>query len=183
VNYDEFYKSNPNYFGKPFPELIDYFSRQTKKGKLLDVGCGQGRNAIPLAKMGYEVLAIDTSSAGIAQINRNDDIINLHLKAERREFQSLNDLTSFDFILLDGFFHFNEHDKRRDFEMMEKLKSQSAAKTKLVFCFADHNNSVERFEEFTYGYSTVFRKHLKYPYVDPVSEWIFETSYLLAVLQ
>ena len=45
--YDQYYQTQ-NLFGKPHPELIKFFSHEPQKGKILDLGCGQGRNAIPL---------------------------------------------------------------------------------------------------------------------------------------
>ena len=68
-SYDKYYQTE-SLFGEPYPELLDFFSSYPKRGKLLDLGCGQGRDAIPLARMGFEVTAIDSSSVGIAQMKQ-----------------------------------------------------------------------------------------------------------------
>ena len=51
VSYDKQYQTE-NLFGEPYSE----------RGRLLDLGCGQGRNAIPLAQLGYEVTGMDISN-------------------------------------------------------------------------------------------------------------------------
>jgi hypothetical protein len=38
--YNKYYLQE-NYFGDPYPELIDFFENYPTRGKLLDVGCGQ----------------------------------------------------------------------------------------------------------------------------------------------
>ena len=60
VEYDEYYQTE-NLFGAPYPELLTFYSAIKQKGKLLDLGCGQGRDAIALAKIGFEVTGIDYS--------------------------------------------------------------------------------------------------------------------------
>ena len=69
TTYDKLYKTK-NLFGKPYTELIDFFTDNPPIGKVLDLGCGQGRNAIPLAILGFEVVGIDISRVGIEQINQ-----------------------------------------------------------------------------------------------------------------
>ena len=56
--YDKHYQT-PNYFGEPYPELLSFFSKYKPKGHVLDLGCGQGRDAIAMARMGYKVTGVD----------------------------------------------------------------------------------------------------------------------------
>lgn len=42
-SYNDYYKKH-NYFGKPYPELIEYFKSQDKELTVLDLGCGQERD-------------------------------------------------------------------------------------------------------------------------------------------
>lgn len=67
-NYDSYYQTE-NLFGKPYPELIQFYTELGKIGRLLDLGCGQGRDAIPLARLGFDVIGIDQSKVGIGQMN------------------------------------------------------------------------------------------------------------------
>ena len=46
---------------------ITYFSSEWKAGKILDVGCGNGRNLLYFAKKGFEVYGIDFSKEMIKQ--------------------------------------------------------------------------------------------------------------------
>lgn len=52
ATYDKYYQTE-NLFGDPYPELIEFFANYPKKGKVLDLGCGQGRDAIAIAQLGY----------------------------------------------------------------------------------------------------------------------------------
>jgi 2-polyprenyl-3-methyl-5-hydroxy-6-metoxy-1,4-benzoquinol methylase len=79
-------------FGHPYQELQDYFNNCQIRGNLLDLGCGQGRDSLFLASIGYNVTAVDNSKVGIEQmINKAesqgfkidgivDDIKNIKLK-------------------------------------------------------------------------------------------------------
>ncbi|MGB6034960.1 MAG: class I SAM-dependent methyltransferase [Cryomorphaceae bacterium] len=183
MNYDEVYVANPAYFGKPFPEMINYFKRQGGRGKVLDVGCGQGRNAIPLAEMGYMVHAVDISRAAVSQLKARAETISPDLKVELKDFNSLTNLDHFDFILLDGFFHFYDHELAEEENNMRRLLANVHPDCKLVFCFADHGDSVSTFRQMTSELESIEDDQVRYAYVDPVSEWKFETNYFFAVLQ
>lgn len=59
---DGFVRAEPN------AVLLEYAARvQTRdRGRLLDIGCGAGRNAIPLARSGWRVLGVDLSTPMLA---------------------------------------------------------------------------------------------------------------------
>ena len=44
--FNEEYNKKQEFFGHPYQELQDYFNKQPKKGTLLDLGSGQGRDDI-----------------------------------------------------------------------------------------------------------------------------------------
>ena len=67
--FDEAYLANRSVYGAPYPAVIDYVGGRPA-GRLLDVGCGQGRNAVPLAARGHVVTAVDGSLVGVRQTVR-----------------------------------------------------------------------------------------------------------------
>lgn len=77
--WDRFYadrdKTVPFFRCIPDENLHAYVrDRKFRPGKILDIGCGTGRNAIYLAKYGFSVEAIDFSVASIAWAKENAKI-------------------------------------------------------------------------------------------------------------
>ena len=68
VKYDEYYSTQDHALGPAFKEVIAFFQNLELGQTVLDVGVGQGRDAIPLAQMGHRVIGIDLSSIGIEQL-------------------------------------------------------------------------------------------------------------------
>jgi tellurite methyltransferase len=63
---------DPFYYGlKPSEELV-LFLNETHPliGEALDLGCGEGRNSLLLARYGYHVHAVDSSSQGIQKLEK-----------------------------------------------------------------------------------------------------------------
>lgn len=63
---ERYARGNPNPDFHPDPLLKRYRWLLQGKGKALDVACGVGHNALFLASLGYEVVAVDGSLAGLA---------------------------------------------------------------------------------------------------------------------
>jgi tellurite methyltransferase len=68
--WNKIYKKRKFYWGlKPDPLLMKYLPR-IPKGKALDIGAGEGRNSIFLAKEGFEVEAIDIVKEGLKKCEK-----------------------------------------------------------------------------------------------------------------
>ncbi|PIE93700.1 SAM-dependent methyltransferase [Bacillus fungorum] len=68
--WNEFYmnrkKDVPFFENVPDENLVSYIQKKrVSKGKVLELGCGPGRNAIYLANEGFDVTAVDVSIEGI----------------------------------------------------------------------------------------------------------------------
>ena len=64
--YDKVYEGAPDFQTDPNRLLVDAIASR-KPGKALDVGMGQGRNTLFLAKHGWQVTGFDVSAAGLAK--------------------------------------------------------------------------------------------------------------------
>ncbi|MCM3733304.1 class I SAM-dependent methyltransferase [Fictibacillus nanhaiensis] len=64
--YEDRNKKIPFFVDAPDENLVNYLERGIiKPGRVLELGCGPGRNAIYLAELGFEVDAVDLSSEGL----------------------------------------------------------------------------------------------------------------------
>ena len=65
--------NDPFYYGlKPSKDLKAFLDDvDPPKGAALDLGCGEGRNSLLLARYGFHVYAVDTSSQGIQKLEKN----------------------------------------------------------------------------------------------------------------
>ena len=72
--------------GEEMDALIGQLGFST--GHILDLGCGPGRHALPLASQGYPVTAIDTSPSLLAELeSRRDELPIEIVRADMREFR------------------------------------------------------------------------------------------------
>ncbi|MEI6288340.1 MAG: methyltransferase domain-containing protein [bacterium] len=72
--YNNTYQKNPTLWGnKPSILLTMFEDRFLAGSNCLDLGCGQGRDALYLAKKGFNVTAIDSSDVAINQLKQKAD--------------------------------------------------------------------------------------------------------------
>lgn len=70
TDYDEAYRSTAAFFGEAPDPLLEQHAYVLDPGlEVLDVGCGQGRNALHMASRGLRVTAIDPSPVAIEQVS------------------------------------------------------------------------------------------------------------------
>lgn len=68
-SYDKSYSSHKAVFGeKPEKILVDFYTQIDNSAPILDIGAGQGRHSLFLARKGYAVEALEPSEVGIKQI-------------------------------------------------------------------------------------------------------------------
>lgn len=67
--YDSLYASTPEAFGNGEPvSMVTRIREYVDGGSILDIGGGQGRNALYLAQQGFDVTVMDLSSVGLSQL-------------------------------------------------------------------------------------------------------------------
>ena len=70
MNYDNIYKQNSHTWGDKPNKLLAMICDDLESGSyFLDLGCGQGRDSLFMAKNGFQVTAVDSSSEGINDLN------------------------------------------------------------------------------------------------------------------
>ncbi|QRN86167.1 methyltransferase domain-containing protein [Clostridia bacterium] len=145
VVYDKHYQ-NENYFGKPYSGLVDFFSNYEPKCRVLDLGCGQGRDSLVLARMGYQVTGVDISSVGISQMNRTAALENLAVRGIIGDVYTYRIDESYDMVLLDSMFHFYTKDRKKEKELLLRILSE--LKTDGVLCnFMQKGQEREKYYE------------------------------------
>lgn len=102
-NYDSTYQNDEAVFGSQQSHLLDKCAELIPDGaRVLDLGVGQGRNALPLARRGCEVLGIDTSQVSVDTVNRLAAEEDLPLSAQLHDFMLFEPDRSFDAVLCFG---------------------------------------------------------------------------------
>jgi len=96
-----FYDQTKSYFGdNPSDGLVDALEKyQIKPGKALDIGAGEGRNSLYLAKSGFSVCAVEPSVLGVEKIKERARESSLDLKVVNADYLSFESDDIYDFIL------------------------------------------------------------------------------------
>ena len=137
--YNKHYQTE-HLFGEPYPALVNFFSTMQKRGNLLDLGCGQGRDSIALAKLGYDVIGIDSAEVGINQLNRIARRDNLSLSGIVGDIYEFSNFKPYEFILLDNIFHFGKRERSKEIKFLEKIFIESISDTIITICLQKTGN-------------------------------------------
>ncbi|MCM1523952.1 MAG: methyltransferase domain-containing protein [Ruminococcus sp.] len=94
------FSDRPNATVTEFEPLINHPS------SVLDVGCGEGQNAVYLARQGHRVDAFDLSEHGIAKLKRRCESFNVHVNAFTANLTAYQFERCYDMVICFGTLHF-----------------------------------------------------------------------------
>lgn len=114
VDYDVHYRKGPGQCGAPFAAFVEFFETYPWTGaKVLDLGCGQGRDALLAAGFGHRVLGVDLSEIGVAQMRAEARARDLDVRGVVRDVLEFRSRERFDVVILDRVLHLLLGDAQR----------------------------------------------------------------------
>lgn len=119
-DYDKLYESTPQALGEPTQVFVDFFEKQSGAIlRVLDVGCGQGRDALFIARKGHRVVGVDLSPNGIRDLVSAAIKENLDIEGIAVDITAFAPEGEFDVILIDRTLHMLP--KKERLEVLERL--------------------------------------------------------------
>lgn len=125
--YEERYKSGRYYWGITPNDLAFEVLRAkypTKPLRLLEVGCGEGRDSVFFAKNGYEVTAFDLTKSGIEKAKRLADAHQVGVNFFQADMRQFRLEEEFDVIYSSGVIHIIPQELRT--EIFQNYKAHTA---------------------------------------------------------
>lgn len=183
VDYDKYYQAD-DLFGEPYPELLEYFARRSSKGKVLDIGCGQGRDALAIARMGYEVTGMDHSKVGLKQMSEKAAKEQLSITATEADIYAYPHWDQYEILLLNSFFHFGKREKQKETALLIDIIKAIKKEAELIICIQRIGKKVEQLTtiisevDLTERIKTI---DLEYQFVDQASNHSSITPYQIII--
>jgi cyclopropane fatty-acyl-phospholipid synthase-like methyltransferase len=134
AGFDLVYSKSEMAFGsEPEPELAKFIESSEHKGKALDLGCGDGRHALFLAKNGYNVTGVDISGVAIKKLERiaQSEKLNSTLKLHHSDVRDFDyPPEEFDFVAAVTLF---DHVPKKDLRPLFEKVAHSLKKDGVIF--------------------------------------------------
>ncbi len=106
TDYEKLYQSERHVLGAPTQEFVDFFDNYpVQHASVLDVGCGQGRDALHIGRLGHRVTGVDLSSTGIAQLLEDAKAENLQIAGVVADLCEYEPSGEYDVIVVDRTLH------------------------------------------------------------------------------
>jgi tellurite methyltransferase len=106
TDYEMVYRGAKQALGAPTKEFVKFFDALAESGlRVLDVGCGQGRDALFIARLGHSVVGVDLSPTGIRDLLADAVAEDLDVQAFVGDIRSFEPAAMYDVLLLDRTLH------------------------------------------------------------------------------
>lgn len=145
--FEKVYKKEKNLLwgSKPNPLTVNVAKLLPKNASVLDIGCGEGKDAIYLAKKGFCVTAVDISKTGIKKLKEQAKKEKVKLKPIVADLVNYKIDKKYNAIIALASIHFLEK------EQIKKLINKMKDKTKkgglnLIIVFRKGDASVKEFK-------------------------------------
>jgi len=144
TDYERFYRENPHGLGEPSREFIRFFERYDgAAAQVLDVGCGQGRDALFIARLGHAVTGIDISATGIRQMVADATAEGLMITGITADIRTHGWTGEFDVILIDRTLHMLAPDEQTS--VLARILAVAGPESHLLI--ADEKSNIPAFRE------------------------------------
>jgi tellurite methyltransferase len=137
--YDQRYEAEEYYWGKQPSAICDRIIEIIKpssnyRPKLLDLGCGEGRNAVYFAKHGFDVIALDASLPGLQKTERYAWEVGVNVKTIQADIVSYQLKDTYDVIFSTGTLQYLPPDvRKRHYQNYKTHTSLNGINTLSVF--------------------------------------------------
>lgn len=137
--YDEKYAGEAYYWGKKPSRMCDRvleFVRPSGgfRPTLLDLGCGEGRNAVYFARLGFRVTGLDVSARGLEKTRRLAEEFGVEVGAIQADIVTWEPVQTFDVLFSTGTLQFLPPEVRAvRFEQYKAATSPSGVHAMSVF--------------------------------------------------
>ena len=146
LKYEKLYREDPQACGEPFQEFVQFFREyETPQARVLDLGCGQGRDVLFIARLGHSVVGVDISPTGIDQMLEVASKERLNVRGEVCDLTLYEPEDEYDVVILDRVLHMLAVlDERID--LLARAGSAVASEGHLLI--ADEPSNIKEFENF-----------------------------------
>jgi tellurite methyltransferase len=113
TNYEDLYRKTPHALGEPTAVFVKVFESYPKiNARVLDIGCGRGRDALFIVRLGHQVVGVDISKSGVSNLLEESTRENLNISCEITDIRQFRPKGEFDVIVIDRTLHMlNEPDR------------------------------------------------------------------------
>ena len=146
TNYEKWYEGDAYYWGlepgRFLEELIELCPPSADK-KVLDIGCGEGKDAVYMAQKGYDVTAFDLTENGIRKTVSLSEKRNVNINAYVDDINTFRTDEQFDIIYSTGTVQYLfEENKKGFFEKLDKITKKNGIVYINVFSVHKHRKLV-----------------------------------------